>query len=101
MQALRGGARRGRGARTRQPRDLRVGQTNGGGRSAEASADLSINQIINKEDISMKKTYETPEVEVVKFQYRDQVVVASGNTCSITDMRDENKCISENPTYTH
>jgi len=26
----------------------------------------------------MKKTYETPEVEVVKFQYRDQVVVASG-----------------------
>lgn len=55
-----------------------MGQTNGGGRSAEASADLSINQIINKEDISMKKTYETPEVEVVKFQYRDQVVVASG-----------------------
>lgn len=27
----------------------------------------------------MKKTYETPSVEVVKFQYRDQVVVASGN----------------------
>ena len=26
----------------------------------------------------MKKTYETPSVEVVKFQYRDQVVVASG-----------------------
>ena len=39
---------------------------------------MSINQIINKEDISMKKMYETPEVEVVKFQYRDQVVVASG-----------------------
>ena len=49
----------------------------------------------------MKKAYETPEVEVVKFQYRDQVVVASGNTCSITDVRVENKCISENPTYTH
>ena len=49
----------------------------------------------------MKKMYETPEVEVVKFQYRDQVVVASGNTCSITDVRDENTCISENPTYTH
>lgn len=27
----------------------------------------------------MKKTYETPTVEVVKFQYRDQVVAASGN----------------------
>jgi hypothetical protein len=25
----------------------------------------------------MKKTYETPSVEVVKFQYRDQVVAAS------------------------
>ena len=27
----------------------------------------------------MKKTYETPRIEVVKFQYRDQVVVASGS----------------------
>lgn len=27
----------------------------------------------------MKKTYEAPSMEVVKFQYRDQVVVASGN----------------------
>ena len=26
----------------------------------------------------MKKSYETPSIEVVKFQYRDQVVVASG-----------------------
>lgn len=26
----------------------------------------------------MKKTYETPSVEIVKFQYRDQVVAASG-----------------------
>ena len=26
----------------------------------------------------MKKTYETPSIEVVKFQYRDQVVAASG-----------------------
>ena len=25
----------------------------------------------------MKKCYETPNIEVVKFQYRDQVVVAS------------------------
>lgn len=29
----------------------------------------------------MKKTYETPSIEVVKFQYRDQVVVASNTTC--------------------
>lgn len=29
----------------------------------------------------MKKNYETPNVEIVKFQYRDQVVAASGNTC--------------------
>lgn len=27
----------------------------------------------------MKKTYETPSVEKIAFQYRDQVVVASGN----------------------
>ena len=27
----------------------------------------------------MKKTYETPSIEVVKFQYRDQVVAASGS----------------------
>lgn len=26
----------------------------------------------------MKKTYETPSVELVKFQYRDQVVAGSG-----------------------
>ena len=28
----------------------------------------------------MKKTYETPSVEKIAFQYRDQVVVASGTT---------------------
>lgn len=33
----------------------------------------------------MKKMYETPEVEVVKFQYRDQVVAASGVACSVTN----------------
>lgn len=27
----------------------------------------------------MKKTYEAPSIEMVKFQYRDQVVVASGS----------------------
>lgn len=30
----------------------------------------------------MKKNYEKPTVEVVKFQYRDQVVVASGGKCT-------------------
>ena len=30
----------------------------------------------------MKKTYVTPEIEKVKFQYRDQVVVASGGACT-------------------
>ena len=29
----------------------------------------------------MKKVYETPAVEKVAFQYRDQVVVASGGNC--------------------
>ena len=31
----------------------------------------------------MKKTYEAPSVEKIAFQYRDQVVVASGHTCII------------------
>lgn len=30
----------------------------------------------------MKKTYEAPSVEKVAFQYRDQVVVASGGACT-------------------
>ena len=32
----------------------------------------------------MKKSYETPSIEVVKFQYRDQVVAKSGfgGTCT-------------------
>lgn len=29
----------------------------------------------------MKKSYQTPNVEIVKFQYRDQVVAASGGNC--------------------
>ncbi len=31
----------------------------------------------------MKKTYETPTVDVVKFEYKDQVVAASGSSCGI------------------
>lgn len=30
----------------------------------------------------MKKDYMSPSVEVVKFQYRDQVVAASGQACT-------------------
>ena len=43
----------------------------------------------------MKKTYETPSVEVVEFKYRDQVVAASGgHTCITvwTDNYNENGC---------
>lgn len=43
----------------------------------------------------MKKTYETPSVEVVKFQYRDQVVVASGlyeGVCSFKNTREVEPC---------
>lgn len=29
----------------------------------------------------MKKTYEAPSMEIVKFQYREQVVAASGGKC--------------------
>lgn len=49
----------------------------------------------------MKRTYETPSVEVVKFQYRDQVVVASGNICTITSdvVTGTNQCAGE-ATYT-
>ena len=47
----------------------------------------------------MKKMYETPEVEVVKFQYRDQVVVASG-VCSVTNIRVGDECVSGNKDYT-
>lgn len=31
----------------------------------------------------MKKTYESPSVEKIAFQYRDQVVVASGTISGI------------------
>lgn len=32
----------------------------------------------------MKKNYETPNVEVVKFQYKDQVVAQSGGCVTVT-----------------
>ena len=48
----------------------------------------------------MKKTYETPSVEVVKFQYKDQVVAASG-VCSVMNVRDGDTCVSGERVYTH
>ena len=45
----------------------------------------------------MKKTYETPSVEKIAFQYRDQVVAASGNTnCeSRYENTGENECTDQ------
>lgn len=48
----------------------------------------------------MKKTYETPSVEKVAFQYRDQVVAASGVCHVMSEHNGGNTCISSNPTYT-
>ena len=48
----------------------------------------------------MKKAYETPSVEVVKFQYKDQVVAASGGVCSVTNDNGRT-CVSGEPLYTH
>ena len=46
----------------------------------------------------MKKTYETPTVEVVKFQYRDQVVAASGCTGVWKNVGDS-KCETGTPEW--
>ena len=40
----------------------------------------------------MKKTYETPSIEVVKFQYRDQVVAASMPQALNYDPSDIGEC---------
>ncbi len=48
----------------------------------------------------MKKNYEAPKAEVVKFQYSDQVVATSGS-CSITNVHHGTKeCQSGEPIYT-
>lgn len=48
----------------------------------------------------MRKNYEAPTVEVVKFQYSDQVVVASGS-CSITNVHHGTReCQDGEPYYT-
>ena len=48
----------------------------------------------------MKKVYETPSVEVVEFQYRDQVVVASGAACSVTNIHNgTTACVEGTPIF--
>lgn len=50
----------------------------------------------------MKKTYETPSMEVVKFQYRDQVVAASGERCTTVWFNESNsagECLTEKVDY--
>lgn len=47
----------------------------------------------------MKKTYETPSVEKIAFQYRDQVVVASGNCISAWKNEGDNACKEGNPEH--
>lgn len=47
----------------------------------------------------MKKVYSTPSVEVVKFQYRDQVVAASGGCTKVwinQDLQGQNRCTDNN-----
>ena len=46
----------------------------------------------------MKKAYETPSVELVKFQYKDQVVAKSGCTTQKTHVGDTS-CKSEGGEY--
>ena len=48
-----------------------------------------------EEDNTMKKTYETPSVEVVKFLYRDQVVATSGCIVSGEYSHEVSKCSSQ------
>lgn len=47
----------------------------------------------------MKKVYSTPSVEVVKFQYRDQVVAASSACISVWSNRGLGKCTEGDPTF--
>ena len=47
----------------------------------------------------MKKAYEAPKAEVVKFEYKDQVVAASGLPagCTIEYRMDGNPCTNSTP----
>lgn len=48
----------------------------------------------------MKKDYMSPSVEVVKFQYRDQVVAASGKACTNKWANNgEKECVSGDPEW--
>jgi predicted lipoprotein with Yx(FWY)xxD motif len=64
---------------------------------------MELSKLVDSEVATMKKTYETPAVEVVKFEYKDQVVAASGATCSYVFKLDNTvgagSCNGETPTY--
>lgn len=46
----------------------------------------------------MKTTYETPAAEVVKFEYKDQVVVASGTSgCYYEHVNENLPCTNPTP----
>ncbi len=49
----------------------------------------------------MKKKYEAPVAEAVKFEYRDQVVAASGCTYvhKLVDKDGDGICDDQTPTY--
>lgn len=50
----------------------------------------------------MKKTYEAPSIEKIAFQYRDQVVVASGVCYVAKELVGESTCKPESgPEYTN
>ena len=44
----------------------------------------------------MKKTYEAPTAEKMEFNYRDQVVVASGTCLNVWVNTGENSCTDGN-----
>lgn len=49
-------------------------------------------------EIVMKKSYETPDVEVIKFRYSDQVVADSGCIVQVTHAG-PNSCVYGEHTY--
>ena len=50
---------------------------------------------MTEEVIYMKKQYETPEIEVIRFRYSDQVVAASGSGCYLYFQWYSESCRSE------
>lgn len=47
----------------------------------------------------MKKSYEAPKAEAVKFEYKDQVVAASGGCKYVTTQLGSTQATCDNPTH--